>query len=151
MPQRYADVVEDGRERQLFLPAFALPVTPQIEAQGGQAGLAQTAGQAGEEPTLFARDSTAVHQDDSVAGWFGWCDHCSGKVKAVEGAESDLLLGRSHLQQHKDGSASVEVSTMARRGEVLVPAPRPNDGNCIDYGVTGPRCRSPVNKVVVRC
>jgi hypothetical protein len=54
------DVVQDGRQGQLFLLALALPVTAEVKSQRCHATLAEASREAGEEAALLAGHAATV-------------------------------------------------------------------------------------------
>src|SRR3989440_784352 len=59
----HPDVVGNCAEREILLPAIALPVPAEGEPRGCDPGCGQSGGQSGEEATLLAGDTAAVYQD----------------------------------------------------------------------------------------
>jgi hypothetical protein len=91
--ERGADVVEDGGQGQVFLPAFAVAVSAQVKAQRRHPGLTKACSQAGEEAAFLPGDAAAVHEHDGAVAGLVRAGQRAGQVQAVEGPELHDALG----------------------------------------------------------
>src|SRR5918992_5342328 len=109
---RGVNVVEHARDRQILLPALALPVRAVIKAQARQAGGRQAFRQAGEEPPLLARDAPAVYENDRRTGGYGGPYIGPPQPQPIKTSEGDFARRRFG----RNGFFSHHAAPLSRHG-----------------------------------
>src|SRR4051812_25453528 len=92
------DVVEDGRQREVFLTTFALTMPTKVEPQRRHPRFRQAVGHPREEAALVASDPATVDEDDSADDLLIGKHERAAKVQAVEGADGGAGAAGRHVR-----------------------------------------------------
>jgi hypothetical protein len=81
-----------GSQGTVLLQSITLAVSAEVITQRGHACVREPERQAGEEPTLLAVDTAAVHEDNRLVGCLVRDNQRADQMQAVKGTKTNYLL-----------------------------------------------------------